>query len=177
MTKVALKSSVARIRAPKPSSERRRRASDNARVRIEHRIEPSFVERAADAVPGEKISEFLLRQGWSKQEKIDGKLRWTWRLPTICVVNGQPLLQRQWKRRRIAANDNIEFISRPLGGNRGKAIAGIVGTIALATFAPWASGALLSAGFSPLFAYGSVAAICVGGSLLIIGSRQWREKN
>jgi hypothetical protein len=170
MSKPALKSSAARMRAAgAPARNRRKRDGTSARVRISNVIISGHEEKSADAIAGERIADFLIRHGWSRQQKISGKLRWLWRIPTICVVNGVPLLQRQWKRRRIHADDVIVFISRPYGGGagRGKAIAGIVATIALAAFAPWASSTLLAAGMAPIVAYGGPAAIGVGGLLCI----------
>lgn len=173
MRKAALKSSSAQVRPVRvSSSDRRRPTSENARIRVTHSILPCYTEKAAEAVVGERISDFLVRNEWSRQEKVDGRLRWTWRIPTICILNGKPLLQRQWKRRRIAVNDNIEFVSKPLGGGgRGKAIAGIVGMIALAAFAPMFSGALLSAGVPALFANTATALMAIGGGLMLCALR------
>lgn len=95
---------------------------------IVHYVLPGHeVGRAAPRV-GERIGEFLERVGWARRAKVDGRLRWLFRLPTVCVVNGEYLLQRYWRRRHIKPSDCIAFVSRPLGGRgvNGKQIAGLV---------------------------------------------------
>lgn len=171
MTKAALKSSAAPVRGVDGS--RRKVASDSARVRVQHVVIPGHEAKSAQAESGEKLSDFLIRNDWTRQRKIDGRLRWIWTLPTICLVNGQPLLQRQWKRKRVRAGDTIVFVSRPLGGRMsGKQWGAIAAAIALAVFAPWAGG--LAAGALGLtgmaLSIGTAvisAGIAVGGSLLI----------
>lgn len=124
--------------------------------------------------PRETIAGFLRRTGWSRRNAR--RRAWEWRLPTICVVDGVPLLQSEWRRRRIRTGDRVEFWSRPLGSGQqsggSKNILGFVALIAVAALAigaPFAAGAL---GFGFLGA-GTVggallsAAIGLGGSLLI----------
>ncbi len=44
-----------------------------------------------------------------------------------------------WRKTRIAANDNVRFISKPLGGGQnGKQILGLVALVAVSAFAVWA---------------------------------------
>src|SRR5262245_46820045 len=122
-----------------PTARTSRRAasrSENARTAIHHITLPFALTAQAEPLPGERVAGFLERVGWRFQ------------LPTICVVNGQPLLRRQWKRRRIRATDRVEFWSRPWGGSgsgSGKTIIGIVALVALAAFAPWAGAAVFGA--------------------------------
>lgn len=147
------------------AAARRRRAGTARRslprAPVRHVTLPCHTVGQAEPLPGETIGAFVDRVGWAKR---DGA-RWSFRLPTICVVNGAPVLQRQWKRRRIKARDVVEFWSRPWGGRNAKSIIGIVGLVALAAFAPWAGAALFGAG---TFLAGITAgAIMVGGSLLI----------
>jgi sulfur carrier protein ThiS len=99
---------------------------------VVHRLEPTRLElQRARAKPGESISAFLKRTSW----KIN-------RLPTICVVNGEPLLRVDWPRTRIKASDRVEFRSAPRDGDTGR-VAGLVGLIALSVLATPIAGALL----------------------------------
>ena len=120
---------------------------------VVHVALPGHELRRAPARARETIARFLERTGWA------------FRLPTICVVNGEPVLRRDWRKVRIRAADNVAFVSRPLGGGRGgiKGILGLVAVIALAAFAPWAAGAIFGAGTigASLATYG----IVVGGDL------------
>ena len=137
---------------------------------IVHYVLPGHELGRAEACVGEHIGEFLERVGWAWHSKVDGRRRWLFRLPTVCVVNGQYLLQRHWRRRRIKASDCIAFASRPLGDRNvhGKQIAGLVALIALSAFSIWAGPAL--AGFLSLPAFAGnlfTAGLVIGGSLLI----------
>jgi hypothetical protein len=137
---------------------------------IVHYVLPGHELGRAESRVGERIGEFLERVGWARRVKIEGRWRWMFRLPTVCVVHGQYLLQRHWKRRRIKPGDCIAFVSRPLGDRdvRGKQIAGLVALIALSAFALWAGPAL--AGFLSLPAFAGnlfTAGMVIGGSLLI----------
>ena len=153
-----------RREAPSRSRARRKIDAGVARIKIRNFVLPGHEARSAEAIAGERVGDFLLRAGWSKRVRINGKMRWTFRIPTVCSLNGDPLPQRQWLRRRIKPGDQLSFLSRPLGGSggRGKAIAGIIAAVALAVFAPWAGG--LVGGF-----VGSAitAGIPVGGALMI----------
>jgi hypothetical protein len=130
----------------------------------------------ARAVPivGERIGEFLARSGWATRRKIKGRWRYCFRLPTVCLINGEYVLQRQWRRRRITSSDHVAFLSRPLGGSGGsgntKAVLGIVALIAVAAFAWWAGPLIAGAlgfGATGLGAGFFTNAIILGGSLLI----------
>jgi hypothetical protein len=59
-------------------------------------------------------------------------------LPTVLEINGEPVMRKSWARRRFAANDDVRFVSYPLGGNGqggAKQITGLVALIAVSAFA------------------------------------------
>jgi hypothetical protein len=136
---------------------------------VRHVTLPFATSAQVQPEPGETIATFLERTGWASRV---GKL-FAFALPTICVVNGQPLLQRQWKRRRIKPGDAVEFWSRPWGkaGGTGKQILGIVALIAVAAFAAWASPLLAGALVPGVAGASSIigGAIIMGGALYIGG--------
>ncbi|TSJ64617.1 hypothetical protein FO470_04990 [Starkeya sp. 3C] len=109
--------------------------------------------------PRETIASFLRRVGWS-----------TTLVPTICVVDGAPVLRAAWRKTRIRRGMAVEFRSMPQGGSMsGSSIAGLLGVIALSALAPWATGVLASA-LSITSAIGKGllgAAILAGGSFLL----------
>lgn len=145
-----------------------RRMVDTTRVRapVRHLTLPCHEIAATDLHEGETLHALVRRTGWAT--RLKGK--WSFRLPTICVLNGKPVLQRLWRKVALRAGDVVEFWSKPLGGGSGsgKSIIGLIAVIALAAFAPWAGGLLAGA-----MGLGSVAAsvfsglIMIGGSLLI----------
>lgn len=117
-------------------------------------------------VVGETIATHVRRARWAKAMD-DGS--WEFRLPTICTVNGSPVLQREWTRYQLRADDQVIFLSRPMGGGggNGKSVLGLVAVVALAAFAPWAGGAIAGALTLP-GAGGLIAnAISARGSVLI----------
>jgi hypothetical protein len=157
-----------RPRRPAPSRARRRRAAARARVCVSHLMLPGHVTLRDTARAGETIAAYLRRTGSAKRIRIGRNWVWSFPLPTICVRNGQPVLQKAWRRIKIKAGDVIEFRSRPMGGGRGgtgKQVMGLVALVALAAFAPWAGGALFGAG--TLLAGLAQAGIMIGGALLI----------
>lgn len=104
--------------------------------------------------------------------------KWSFKLPTICVVNGVPVLRTEWATRKIERGDHISFLSKPWGGNKpggvskSQAIIGIVALVALSAFAAWAGpalGAAMGLTGSSLTIGGQLitAGIVLGGSLLI----------
>jgi len=121
--------------------------------------------RDARAVMGETIAAYLSR------------VAWRFELPTICVINGEYYARDEWATRALAVNDNIEFISRPLGsGSTGttiKSIASVVALVALTAVAPQlgatAAGALLFGGGAAAGGLASIisAAIVGAGALAI----------
>lgn len=157
---------------PKEATARKPASKRNARRKVRSEAARVPVYRAVDGISasiteagfaGERISDFLLRTGWAKPS--DGPTKWSFTLPTILVINGNPVMQREWKRRRIKEDDDIVFWYRPMGGGsgRGKSVIGIVAAIGLAVFAPWAGAAVFGAG--TVGAAFFTAAIGTGGVL------------
>jgi hypothetical protein len=140
-----------------------------------HYCLPGHELARATPIVGERIGEFLARSGWATRRKINGRWRYCFKLPTVCLINGEYVLQRQWRRRRITSSDHVAFLSRPLGGGGGgggssntKSVLGIVALIAVAAFAFWA-GPLLGAAFGLSATFGTLFtnAIILGGALLV----------
>ncbi len=108
---------------------------------VRHLTLPYHEIARTDLIAGETINALVRRTGWA--QRVNRK--WSFRLPTICVVNSKPVMQTAWRRLRLRADDVVEFWSRPLGGGRGgtgKNLFGLIAVIALSAFAPWAGGAL-----------------------------------
>jgi sulfur carrier protein ThiS len=111
------------------------------------------------------IAEHKTRKRKPTIEQLVAETGWQFNLPTVCKVNGAYYSRTEWATHRLAANDNIEFISRPLGGMGGgggssaKSIGAIVAMVALTALAPWAMGAIGLTGM----------AASIGSSLLIAG--------
>jgi sulfur carrier protein ThiS len=111
------------------------------------------------------IAEHKTRKRKPTIEQLVTETGWQFNLPTVCKVNGVYYSRTEWATHRLAANDNVEFISRPLGGMGGnggstaKSIGAIVAMVALTALAPWATGAIGLTG----------AAASIGSSLLIAG--------
>ena len=51
--------------------------------------------------------------------RIVAQAGWRFDLATVCKVNGAYLSRAEWQTVRLSANDNVEFLSRPLGGAMG----------------------------------------------------------
>ncbi|WP_127088321.1 host specificity factor TipJ family phage tail protein [Aquabacter cavernae] len=118
------------------------------------------------------------------------RLGWRFRLPTICVIDGAPLLRarRGWARRRIRKGERVEFQSRPLGGGGSgsssssttKSVVGLVGLIALSALAPgigtWAAAAI---GMSTVAGVSTAisAAVVAGGAFAVNTLVQPRPAN
>ncbi|MBA1157752.1 host specificity factor TipJ family phage tail protein [Microvirga mediterraneensis] len=110
------------------------------------------------------IAEHKTRKRKPTIEQLIAETGWQFNLPTVCKVNGQYLSRTEWASYKVAANDNVEFVSRPLGGSSGsgssaKSIGAIVAMVALTALAPWAMGAIGLTGI----------AASIGSSLLIAG--------
>ena len=153
--------------APHRPRSRRERRCEAARRPVTHVIMPGMEVARAEIRPRETITAFLRRTGWAVKDKLYG---WQFRkgLPTVLEINGASVLRRDWRTRRVAAGDNVRFVSYPLGGARGggaKQILGLVALIAVAAFAFWAGPALFGAGTFGAFL--TTAAIGIGGSLLV----------
>lgn len=154
---------------------RRERRSTSARRPVLHVVAPGL--EVAQAVPrkGETVAAFLRRTGWATK---DSRYGWQFRkrLPTILEVNGEAVLRKHWRRTKIAANDNVRFVSFPRGGGgkQGKQVLGLVAMIAVAAFAGPLGGMVASGlGFTAgttAFTVASglaTAAIGLGGALLV----------
>jgi sulfur carrier protein ThiS len=93
----------------------------------------------ADAVMGETVAAYVARVAW----RFD--------LPTVCRINGEFYSRAEWQTRALGLNDNVEFISRPLGsggGNStGKTIGALVAMIALTAVAGPLGGGIAGAAF------------------------------
>ena len=124
---------------------------------VTHLVMPGREICRAQPRKNETISSFLRRTGWARHDRESG---WQFknRLPTVVEVNGASVLRKQWRSTRIAANDNVRFISYPLGGggNTGKQILGLVALVAVSAFALWGGGLIAGA-------IGGTAGTIVGG--------------
>jgi len=111
------------------------------------------------------IAEHKTRKRRPTIEQVLAETGWRFDLPTVCKVNGVYYSRTEWATHRLAANDNVVFLSRPLGGMGGnggstaKSIGAIVAMVALTALAPWAMGAIGLTG----------TAASIGSSLLIAG--------
>lgn len=155
------------VPTPQRSRTRREGRSEAVRRPVMHVVMPGMEVARAEIKPRETISAFLRRTGWATKDKVYG---WQFKkgLPTVLEVNGESVLRKNWRSTRIAANDNVRFVSYPLGGNGSgaKQILGLVALVAVSAFALWVPGAIgLAAGSFGAFA--TTAAIGIGGSLLI----------
>lgn len=152
--------------APERLRTRRERRAEAARRPVLHLVMPGLEIAREVPRPRETVTAFLRRTGWAARDRRYG---WQFRkgLPTVLEINGEAVLRKSWSRRRIAANDNVRFVSYPLGGgnNTAKQIIGLTALIAVSAFAFWAGPALFGAG--TFGALATTAAIGIGGSLLI----------
>jgi hypothetical protein len=97
--------------ASRPRSRRERRARAEPAI-VRHFVMPGLEVGSATAKPRETVAAFLRRTRWAARDRQYG---WQFRkgLPTILEINGEAVLRKQWTRRRIAANDNVRFVSYP----------------------------------------------------------------
>jgi hypothetical protein len=94
------------------------------------------------------------------------------RLPTIAVMAGEPVLRGAWALRMVRPGDVLAFIAVPGGGGgspSGKQIGMLVAAIALSVAAPFVGTAIAGALFAGSTVAASIAsaAFLVGGSLLL----------
>ena len=113
--------------------------------------------------PGSTVQDWIESQGFAQ-----------FALPTVCIVNGTPLLRADWGVRQITAGDVIVFVALPQGGGGGGGGGGknplrTVLMIAVMVVANVYGGALAGAlGFSGSVATAvASAAIAIGGSVLV----------
>lgn len=144
-------------------------------INVAHKLQifdptdPSLDDKSALVLPiaearaamGETVAAYLARVAW----RFD--------LPTVCRINGEFYARAEWETRALAVNDNIEFISRPLGGgssggSTGKSIMSVVALVALTALAPYAVAGLgieaLGTAASALTWGGKVAAAAIVGA-------------
>jgi hypothetical protein len=127
-----------------------KRPAKQTRQPVSHVVMPGL--EVARSLPrnGETVTAFLRRTEWAKR---DAKYGWQFKkgLPTVLEINGEEILRKRWRSTRIAANDNVRFVSYPLGGIGG----GLFAT----------SGGLFAAGSAS--AYALTAVVGIGGDLKI----------
>ncbi len=137
---------------------------------VTHLVMPGLEVGRVTPRKGETVTAFLRRTGWAHRDPQYG---WQFRkgLPTVLEVNGEPVLRKQWRHTKIAANDNVRFVSYPLGGqgSTGKQIIGLVALVAVAALAGPLGGIAADAFFggSAIAAGILQAGIVLGGGLFI----------
>lgn len=89
------------------------------------------------------------------------------RLPTIAVMDGQPVMRGEWDTRVIGSDEAILFASIPGGGGNSspKQVVGLIAGLALSIAAPMIGGAVAGAMFS-----GSVVASSIVSGLVLAPS-------
>jgi hypothetical protein len=92
------------------------------------------------------------------------------RLPTIAVMGGEPVMRGQWALRMVRPGETLAFVAVPGGGGgegdiSGKQILGLVAALALSIAAPMIGGALF--GIGTIGASIASAAILAGGTMLL----------
>src|SRR5215467_7578575 len=104
--------------APRPSSRRGRRAA-RAPATVRHLVMPGLEVARAEARPRETVTAFLRRTGWATRDR---KYGWQFRkgLPTILEINGEAVLRRDWRRRRIGARQRSLRLLSARGQWRGR---------------------------------------------------------
>lgn len=92
----------------------------------------------------------------------------TFSLPTIAVLDGEPVLRGLWALRVIRPGEVIAFVAVPRGGGEGsgKQIVGLIAALALSIAAPMVGGWVAGA----FFGGSTIAASLVSGALLVGGS-------
>jgi hypothetical protein len=157
--------------APQRPRSRREPRSDAARKPVLHVVMPGMEVAREEIKPRETITAFLRRTGWAWRDK---KYGWQFKkgLPTVLEVNGESVLRKNWRSTRIAATDNVKFVSFPMGGGSGggaKQVIGLVALIAVSAFAIWAGPALAAALFAGSAFAGTAitAGIGLGGAMTI----------
>ncbi len=140
-------------------------------VCVVHRLLPGHEMARADARSGETVATFLRRTQWARRDRRHG---WQFRLPTILVVNGRPVLRKAWRRTRIAPNDQVEFLSRPgdvFNSASGRSILGLAAVIGLSLLAPGIGAAIGGSLFGlALGGAGTTIASLIGAGVVLGGT-------
>ena len=113
------------------------------------------------SLPGQSIREWLNTQGIAEFKK-----------PTICLVNGEPVLRKDWETTKIIAETGqpmaVSFLSIPQGGGNGEKILRTVLMLAVLVAAPYASAALAPVlGITGVAASGLTATLALAGLVLV----------
>lgn len=89
-------------------------------------------------VPGSTVAD------WMRAQSIN-----EFPLPTVCLVNGQPLLRRNWAIRPLASHDVVVLVGLPGGGGGGGSNPlQVVLSIAVMVLAPYAAAGLMGYGMT-----------------------------
>jgi len=113
-------------------------------VAVKHSLQlydPDDVGQTADAALILPIAEARAVMGETVKAYL-ARIAWRFELPTVLTINGEFYGRAEWETRALGANDNVEFISRPLGGgssggSTGKSIMSVVALVALTALAPY----------------------------------------
>src|SRR6516164_11378633 len=102
--------------ASRPSS-RRERCARREPPTVRHLVMPGLEVARAEARPRETVTAFLRRTGWATRNR---KYGWQFRkgLPTILEINGEAVLRRDWRCRRVGMRAEVRFVSCPSRGRR-----------------------------------------------------------
>ena len=98
---------------------------------------------------------------------LDGRGIREFARPTLCLMNGRPLLRAEWRTTLITTNDMVSFVSLPLGGGGGGGFKNplrILLMIAVMIAAPYIGGAI--AGILGITSSFWISAITVGVGLI-----------
>lgn len=138
------------------------RASNSAPIVVWPRNPFQSAERdMCRMAPGSTVAD------WMRMQAID-----EFPLPTICLVNGQPLLRRDWAIRPLAMQDVVVLVSLPGGGGGGGGSNPLraVLSIAVMVMAPYAAAGLMGYGFGAAGLAAAQAAMgAIGFSLVAAG--------
>lgn len=87
--------------------------------------------------------------------------------PTVCFLNGTPLMQKYWRRKRVNDGDICAFVRLPQGGGGGGSNPlKIVAMIAIIAFAAWVVGPA-GLGLTGIGAQLTSAGIVIAGTVLV----------
>jgi len=152
-----------RARRQRPARERRE---------VVHLVMPGLEVARQAPRPRETIAGFLRRTGWAA---LDRQYGWQFRkgLPTICEIDGEAVLRKDWRRRRIRPGEQLRFMSYPLGGNGqggAKQVIGLVALVAVAAFATFVTGGGAAALLGSAFGAGTFGAAALGATIGLGGA-------
>ena len=145
------------------------------RVAVKHSLQlydPNDVGQTEDAALILPIAEARAVMGETVKAYL-ARIAWRFELPTVLTINGEFYGRAEWGTRALGANDNVEFVSRPLGGGRGgsvgKSILSVVALVALTAVAGPAGplGAALATSLGSFGGAVASAAIVGAGALAI----------